>query len=111
MDLAGVNRSADDKAFDYNIRLAQQLTKALDSAGSRPIIVYANSIQSGSDTRFGETKQAAADHLLAWGRRTSESVADVRLPNRFGEHGRPHYNSFSAPFSDHAAPVRHPTLT
>ncbi len=110
MHLAGVNRSADDKAFDYNIRLAQQLTKALDSAGSRPIIVYANSIQSGSDTRFGETKQAAADHLLAWGRRTSASVADVRLPNLFGEHGRPHYNSVVATFCDELARGRQPTI-
>lgn len=98
MHLAGVNRAEDDRLFDDNTHLAQTLTDALDADGSRPVIVFANSIQSGAQSRFGETKQAAADHLVEWGRRNSAFVADFRLPNVFGEHGRPDYNSVVATF-------------
>jgi UDP-2-acetamido-2,6-beta-L-arabino-hexul-4-ose reductase len=98
LHLAGVNRPPDDRLLDDNVRLAERLTKALDAVGGRPVVVYANSTQTGSATRFGNTKQAAADHLAAWGKRTGAKVADVRLPNLFGEHGRPHYNSVVATF-------------
>ena len=81
-----------------NLLLAQQLTDSLDQSGTRPHVIYANSIQSGSATPFGTTKQAAADHLMAWAKRSGAHVADVRLPNLFGEHGRPNYNSVVATF-------------
>lgn len=95
---AGVNRAATDALMDDNVLLAHQLTDALDRIGTRPSIVYANSIQAGNATRFGQTKQAAADHLTAWAQRAGAHVADVRLPNLFGEYGRPHYNSVVATF-------------
>jgi len=98
LHLAGVNRPPDDRLLDDNVWLAERLTEALDAAEGRPVVVYANSTQTGSPTRFGQTKQAAADHLAAWGKRTGAKVADVRLPNLFGEHGQPHYNSVVATF-------------
>jgi UDP-2-acetamido-2,6-beta-L-arabino-hexul-4-ose reductase len=98
LHFAGVNRSTTDALMDDNVLLAQQLTDSLDQTGTRPHIVYANSIQGGNATPFGQTKQAAADHLSAWGQRTGAHVSDVRLPNLFGEHGRPHYNSVVATF-------------
>jgi len=70
----------------------------LDRSETRPHIVYANSIQAGSATPFGQMNQAAADHLRAWAQRTGGRVSDVRFPNLFGEHGRPHYNSVVATF-------------
>jgi UDP-2-acetamido-2,6-beta-L-arabino-hexul-4-ose reductase len=81
-----------------NVLIAQRLTDSLDKAESHPAIVYANSIQAGTGTPFGESKQAAAEHLTEWGRRVGAPVADVRLPNLFGEHGRPQYNSVVATF-------------
>ena len=60
--------------------------------------MFANSIHSGNGTPFGIGKQAAADHLAAWGATAGADVVDVRLPNLFGEHGRPHYNSVVATF-------------
>ncbi len=98
LHLAGVNRPPDDRLLDDNVHLAERLTEALNAIGGRPVIVYANSTQTGSVTRFGQTKQAAADHLAAWGKTTGAPVADVRLPNLFGEHGKPHYNSVVATF-------------
>ncbi len=39
------------------------------------------------------------------------SFADVLLPNLFGEHGRPAYNSFVATFAHAVAHGRSPTVT
>ena len=110
LHLAGVNRAADEKVFLDNVAMAEQLTSALDSVQAHPNIVYANSIQSGSDSAFGQTKQAAAEHLAEWGRRAGASVADVRLPNLFGEHGRPNYNSVVATFCYTLARGRDPQI-
>jgi UDP-2-acetamido-2,6-beta-L-arabino-hexul-4-ose reductase len=98
LHLAGVNRADDEALSVGNLLAARQLTETLDRVDARPAIVYANSIQSGDQSPFGEGKGAAAAHLLAWGEGAGAPVADVRLPNLFGEHGRPHYNSVVATF-------------
>lgn len=98
LHLAGVNRAEDSVLREENLRLARNLTAAIDRSGGRPAVVYANSIQSGNGTPFGDGKQAAGEHLRSWGRAGGGAVADVRLPNLFGEHGRPHYNSVIATF-------------
>ena len=98
LHLAGVNRAGDETELLQNVSLAHQLTDSLDRTKTRPHIVYANSIQSGADTAFGRSKEAAASHFLAWHDRTGGLVTDVRLPNLFGEHGRPRYNSVVATF-------------
>lgn len=98
LHLAGVNRAGDETELLTNVLLARQLTDSLDRTQTRPHIVYANSIQSGTDSAFGRAKEAAAEHFIAWQDRTDGIVTDVRLPNLFGEHGRPHYNSVVATF-------------
>jgi UDP-2-acetamido-2,6-beta-L-arabino-hexul-4-ose reductase len=98
LHLAGVNRAETEERLLDNVLIAKQLTDSLDQAGAHPVVVYANSIQSGSATAFGESKQAAAEHLVAWGRMAGAPIADVHLPNLFGEHGRPNYNSVVATF-------------
>lgn len=108
--VAGVNRAASDDLLRENVLLAERLTDALDRAGARPVLVFANSIQAGNPSPFGQTKQAAADHLTAWGRRAGAPVADVRLPNLFGEHGEPHYNSVVATFCYELAHGAKPTV-
>lgn len=103
LHFAGVNRDPDDQRLGDNVTLAEALTAALDRAGATPNLVYANSIQSGNGTSFGLAKQRAAEHLRTWGQKRGARVADVRLPNLFGEHGRPHYNSVVATFSSQLA--------
>ena len=110
LHLAGVNRPPNDELLRDNVRLAELITDALDAAGVRPLIVYANSIQSGSQTLFGKTKQAGADHLAEWGKRTGSPVANIRLPNLFGEHGKPHYNSVVATFCHELVHGREPKI-
>lgn len=98
LHLAGVNRAAAELVREQNLKLAHDLTDALDRSESRAVVVYANSIHSGGATPFGDGKQAAAEHLASWGALAGVAVADVRLPNLFGEHGRPQYNSVVATF-------------
>lgn len=96
--IAGVNRGDDDTVREGNEDLARAVATAV-SAGSRPArVVYANSIQDGNGTAYGTGKGLAREILAAATEATGGSLVDVRLPNLFGEHGRPAYNSFVATF-------------
>jgi UDP-2-acetamido-2,6-beta-L-arabino-hexul-4-ose reductase len=110
LHLAGVNRDEPDALREVNLRLAEDLTAAMDRAEVRPTVVYANSIQSGNGTPFGDGKQAAGEHLARWGQTAGAKVTDVRLPNLFGEHGRPHYNSVVATFCHQLATGGEPVI-
>ncbi len=110
LHLAGVNRAEDDELRGTNVRLARSLTDALDRTGSRARVVYSDSIQAGNGTAYGDGKAAAAGHLGSWAAEAGTEVADVRLPNLFGEHGRPGYNSFVATFCHALATGGQPTI-
>lgn len=94
--LAGINRAPDHEVEQGNVQLARDLAEAVDRAPGTPAIVYANTIQAGNGTPYGTGKAQAAAILAAAAR---SSFADVVLPNLFGEHGRPDYNSFVATFA------------
>jgi len=104
--LAGVNRAEPDEDVQRgNVELAQALGTAL---AGRPIhIAYADSVQRDLDNPYGRGKRRAAE-LLG---QLPGTVADVVLPNLFGEHGRPAYNSFVATFCHEVAHDRQPQLT
>ncbi|MGB7818560.1 MAG: NAD-dependent epimerase/dehydratase family protein [Ornithinibacter sp.] len=95
--VAGVNRGTDEDVEKGNIRLASELADAVRAAGHPVRVVYANSIQDGNGTPYGSGKARAAQSLGQL-RAEDHVVVDVRLPNIFGEHGRPRYNSFVATF-------------
>ncbi|GAA2096334.1 NAD-dependent epimerase/dehydratase family protein [Microlunatus panaciterrae] len=96
--IAGVNRATPEEVEQGNVQLARDVAAAVLAAGGSPTVVFANSIQSGNDTPYGAGKSAASDLLAATARQTGSIYVDVRLPNLFGEHGRPQYNSFVATF-------------
>jgi UDP-2-acetamido-2,6-beta-L-arabino-hexul-4-ose reductase len=99
--LAGVNRGvSDSEIFSGNVDLATVLVEGI-SKTQRPVnVVFANSIHMKGNSTFGQAKARAAEILReAEGARIG-SLADVILPNLFGESGRPHYNSFVATFCD-----------
>jgi UDP-2-acetamido-2,6-beta-L-arabino-hexul-4-ose reductase len=114
--LAGVNRAESDHAVEQgNLALAEVLSDALAQTSSkrgRPAhVVYANSLHERVDNAYGRGKRGAAEIL---GRAVSLSggtFANVILPNLFGEHGRPDYNSFVATFCFEVAAGRQPTVT
>ncbi|MCI9888338.1 NAD-dependent epimerase/dehydratase family protein [Micrococcales bacterium 31B] len=105
--IAGVNRAESDEAVERgNIDLADALVAALPPTVRR--IVFANSIQAELDNPYGRGKAAAATALREWAESHGARFSDVLLPNLFGEHGKPDYNSFVATFAHriaHGEPV------
>lgn len=100
LHVAGVNRGEPDEVEFGNVRLAEDLASALRQVDRPMRVVYANSIQSGNGTPYGSGKHRAANVLRGAADQVGGSFVDVRLPNVFGEHGRPAYNSFVATFVD-----------
>lgn len=112
LHLAGVNRAgSDDAVREGNKSVAYALANAI-KARQRPVrVVYANSIQAGGHSAYGEAKAQCADVLRRAAADVGGSLADVLLPNLFGEHGRPAYNSFVATFCDLIARGETPVVT
>lgn len=99
LHLAGVNRAETEaEVLEGNIDLATSLASAIKVAGHPMRVVYANSIHAGQTSAYGRGKAAAAEILGDALSGVGGSLSDVSLPNLFGEHGRPDYNSFVATF-------------
>ncbi|MGC4853475.1 capsular biosynthesis protein [Micromonospora sp. DT4] len=95
LHLAGVNRGEPADVAAGNVQLAAQLAEGLKRCANPPArVIYANSVQAGNGTPYGDAKATAARVLAA----TGIEVDDVLLPNLYGEHGRPYYNSAVATF-------------
>lgn len=114
LHLAGINRGADDEVREGNIALADRLATAYDATGCRARIVLAGSLQSDltghAETPYGLGKRTAAERLAAYGAKAGIVVTEVRLPNLYGEHGRPEYNSFVATFAHRIAAGHAPQI-
>lgn len=112
LHIAGVNRAEDDdKVEQGNVQAAAALATALRSAGRPVDVVYANSIQAQLDNAYGRGKAAAAEVLSEAVSGLGGRFADLLLPNLFGEHGRPGYNSFVATFAHEVAAGRTPAVS
>lgn len=110
--IAGINRAdSDDEVEQGNVQLARTLAEALTEVGKPVDVAYANSVQADLDNPYGRGKKAAGDLLGAAVRDLGGRFADLLLPNLFGEHGRPGYNSFVATFAHEVAAGRTPTVT
>lgn len=109
--IAGVNRASDEEVAAGNIGFAEQLASALRAAETPPtVVVYANSTQATKGSVYGDAKAKAADILAAAASDIGAEFIDVRLPNLFGEHGRPFYNAVTATFSHLVAAGESPTV-
>lgn len=108
--LAGVNRGPESEVEQGNVALADDLAGALGELDSPVDVIFANSIQSGNGTPYGSGKASAAATLSEALRSTGGHFTDVQLPNLFGEHGRPQYNSFVATFIDAVVRGDAPTI-
>lgn len=97
--LAAVN-SHDPVSAPLNVELAAALVDGLDRLGGRAHVVYSNTAHAEGDSPYGRSKREAAAVLRRWADRADASVADVLLPNLFGESARPNYNSAVATFCD-----------
>ena len=64
--LAGVNRAeSGDAVREGNLELADDLASALTTAGRDIRVVYANSIQAGNETPYGDGKAGAASRIAS----------------------------------------------
>nr|WP_313314767.1 NAD-dependent epimerase/dehydratase family protein [Dietzia maris] len=97
--IAGVNRAGNDYAVEQgNIKIGTDLAEAI-TACSRPVRVsMAGTIQVERDNAYGRGKRAAQARIAEATFAVGGSFVEVRLPNLFGEHGVPNYNSFVATF-------------
>ncbi len=110
--IAGVNRAEhDDLVETGNVELARTLVAALRSNGRPVDVVYANSVQAQQDNPYGRGKAAAAVELAQAVAELGGYFAELLLPNLFGEHGRPAYNSFVATFANEVINGRTPTVS
>ena len=110
--LAGVNRApTDDEVELGNPELAGRVADAIRAVGRPVHVVYANSVHARSDTPYGRGKRRAAEVLAESTADVGGTFADVLLPNLFGEHGRPGYNSFVATFCHEVAHGRTPSVS
>lgn len=96
---AGVNRGTDSEVRDGNIAAARRLVDALYAVDAPPrTVTNANSTQAGNGSVYGEAKREAAAIIAKACDDLGVCFRDVRLPNLFGEHGAPFYNSVIATF-------------
>lgn len=108
--VAGINRAADEELVDGNVALARDLADALATT-TGVVVAFANSIQVGNGSAYAAGKEQAAEVLRTAAVRTGGRFVDVLLPNLFGEHGRPGYNSFVATFVDRVISGERPEIT
>jgi UDP-2-acetamido-2,6-beta-L-arabino-hexul-4-ose reductase len=99
LHLAGANRGEPNDVAAGNLGPAQALADALRRCSVPPrTVAFANSVQAGNGTPYGESKAAAAAVLRDAAAVVGSVFEEIRLPNLFGEHGRPFYNSVVATF-------------
>lgn len=97
--IAGVNRGSVSEIEDGNLLFARQLAETLDRCQVPPTsLTFANSIQAGNESAYGQAKAQAADELATVTARLGIDYTDISLPNLFGEHGQPFYNSVTSTF-------------
>jgi UDP-2-acetamido-2,6-beta-L-arabino-hexul-4-ose reductase len=97
--LAGVNRAENDDDVEMgNRQLGDDLAQAIAAAGKPLRVVMSGTIQVDRDNAYGRGKRAAQATIASATRAAGGHFVDVCLPNLFGEHGLPHYNSFVATF-------------
>ena len=107
--LAGVNRPQDPEEFAAgNTDFTRTLLEQLHKSDNRCPVLLSSSIQASLAGRYagspyGQSKKAAEELLLAYGKETGAGGMIYRLPNLFGKWCRPNYNSVVATFCHHIA--------
>ncbi|MGN9777401.1 polysaccharide biosynthesis C-terminal domain-containing protein [Micromonospora sp. H33] len=107
LHLAGVNLGEPATVAAGNVELAAALVRGLRRCAVPPgSVVFANSVLAGDGTPYGDSKAAAAATLA----QARADLVDVRLPNLYGEHGRPFRNGVTATFCGLLADGRVPEV-
>ncbi|WP_243707261.1 capsular biosynthesis protein [Micromonospora sp. KC606] len=107
LHLAGVNQGDPTEVVAGNVKAAVALARGLRRCARQPgSVVFANSVLAGNGTPYGDSKAMAAATLAD----ARPDLQDVRLPNLYGEHGRPFRNGVTATFCGLLADGRLPEV-
>ena len=99
--LAAVNRHPDEQIiYETNISLANLLLSALNSAKTKPHIIFASSIQESNNSLYGKSKTVSRELLANWAFENNAKFTGLLIPNVFGPFSKPNYNTFIATFAD-----------
>jgi nucleoside-diphosphate-sugar epimerase len=92
---AGVNRANSDKeVYEGNINLAIDLINKLTQLNIKIPIKFISSIQENNKNAYGNSKLEAKRILNEYCLLNGVKFESYSLPNLFGTHGKPNYNSF-----------------
>ncbi len=108
--LAGVNRHEPQVVYQKNIELMEKLLEYVDTAGSKPYILFSSSTQIERDNEYGRGKKKAMELLEQWTQKNNASAVSMVVPNVFGDGGRPFYNSVVATFCHQVTHGQQPTI-
>ncbi len=97
--LAAVNRcESQDELYKINIRLVEQLIKAIQMAKVSPHVIFSSSTQEERDNLYGKSKREGREKLFAWAEQNNTNFTGLVIPNVYGPFGKPFYNSVVATF-------------
>jgi UDP-2-acetamido-2,6-beta-L-arabino-hexul-4-ose reductase len=109
--LAAMNRHHDpDIIYNTNMDLIEKLTGACELTGSNPHIIFSSSTQETCDNPYGKSKLDGRKLLESWAIRNRAIFSGLVIPNVFGPHGNPYYNSFIATFCHQLTHGKKPTI-
>jgi UDP-2-acetamido-2,6-beta-L-arabino-hexul-4-ose reductase len=94
-----MNRHCDPQViYDTNIRLVNQLIRAMEATASHPHILFSSSTQEERDNLYGKSKRDGRMLFRTWAVKNNAHFTGFVIPNVFGPFGNPYYNSVIATF-------------
>lgn len=97
--LAAMNRHDDQKVLhDTNVRLVKQLVNAMENENVAAHVIFSSSTQEERNNPYGDSKKEGRAIFCDWAKRNNGKFTGCVIPNVFGPHGRPNYNSVVATF-------------
>lgn len=107
---AAVNRGTDTEVIVGSIVTTYNLIKGIGETKSNAKIIFFSSTQAELDNVYGRSKRLTEILLEDFNRKNNSSVTIFRLPNVFGEGGRPFYNSVAHTFCYQIANNQRPVI-
>ena len=95
---AAINRGSDDEVDMGNRKITDDLVDALTGCKTDLKFLYCNSTQQHGESTYGKAKRNARFELSKAVEAVEGVFVDFDIPNVFGQHGKPDYNSFVATF-------------
>jgi UDP-2-acetamido-2,6-beta-L-arabino-hexul-4-ose reductase len=96
--LAAMNRGEPGEIYNVNVELVDKLIAAIEELDIRPHIIFSSSTQCDLDNPYGRSKKEGMRLLSKWAKRNGTALTLMVIPNVFGDHGKPFYNSVVATF-------------